>query len=250
MIIDAIVLTVLLISALIAFFRGFIRETLTILGVAGGLAVSYYGAPHLEPHMSGWLGVDPEADPPQELFGVVPYTIVSTVLSYGSIFVIVVIVLSLISHLLAESVKKLGLGAVDRSLGVVFGLVRGVFLIGVLYMPLHLYYQSNPDEKDAVFEQSRSHVYMEMTAGWLLTFFPDNLKERFKEHEGDLETVIDSPALNNTRKALESQGLLPQSENSDKAEEQVDVPNKQNGYTPEFRKKMDELFKQETQSQE
>ena len=63
MIVDILVLAVLLISALIAFLRGFIREVLTITGVVGGLAAAYFGGPLLAPLMRGWLGVQEGVEP-------------------------------------------------------------------------------------------------------------------------------------------------------------------------------------------
>jgi hypothetical protein len=113
MIIDILVLLVLALSALIAFLRGFIREVLTIFGVLGGMVAAYYAGPMLLPLMEGWLGVDPAAEDPQKLFDIIPYTYVAAFLAYGSIFVIVVVILSIISHMIAEAVKSVGLGAVD-----------------------------------------------------------------------------------------------------------------------------------------
>lgn len=58
MIFDAIVLLIILISAVFAFFRGFIRETLTVLGVVGGVLAALYFGPQLSPHVHGWIGAD------------------------------------------------------------------------------------------------------------------------------------------------------------------------------------------------
>ena len=49
MILDILVTAVLLVSAIIAFFRGLILEVLTILGVVGGLAAAYFGGPIFSP---------------------------------------------------------------------------------------------------------------------------------------------------------------------------------------------------------
>jgi len=125
MVIDIIVLVILLISAGIAFMRGFIREVLTIAGVIGGLAAAYFGAPILKPHMRGWFGVE-EGVVPERLFGILPYDVLADALSYGLIFIIVVTVLSFVSHSLAEWARRTGLGAIDRSLGFLFGLIRGI----------------------------------------------------------------------------------------------------------------------------
>ena len=62
MIIDIIVGAVVIVSAIISFLRGFIREVLTIAGVVGGLAAAYFMGPMLTPTFKDWFGVDPEAE--------------------------------------------------------------------------------------------------------------------------------------------------------------------------------------------
>ena len=64
MIFDLIVLFILFISAAIAFFRGFIKETLTIVGVVGGFLASLYGTPVISPILQEWIGTETaEAQP-------------------------------------------------------------------------------------------------------------------------------------------------------------------------------------------
>src|SRR3989344_691188 len=109
MFVDVVILGVLIVSAVFAFLRGFIREVLTILGVVGGLAASLSFGKQLIPMMSNWIGVDKDAKEPQTLFDILPYTVLAEVLAYGSIFLIVVIVLSLISGLLAKWARTIGL---------------------------------------------------------------------------------------------------------------------------------------------
>ena len=98
MLVDAVILGVLLVSAVFAFMRGFIREVLTILGVVGGLAASLLFGAQLIPLFNGWLGVEKDAENAQLLFGVIPYSVLASVLSYGSILLVVVIVLSIMWH--------------------------------------------------------------------------------------------------------------------------------------------------------
>lgn len=232
MIIDIIVLIVLLISAGIAFIRGFIREVLTIAGVVGGLAAAYMGGPHLSVYMRGWLGVDPEAETPQKLFDIIPYTLLADILSYGAIFIIVVIVLSIISHVLAESVKSIGLGAVDRTLGVIFGLLRGIILLGILYLPA--YALIDKETRDGWFSGSRTHFYIEKTAGVLSEFLPD-----------DTMAKTEDSAKKQTQETLENMNILPKKDANNSSSEGTDEQNsKPSGYDENFRQKMDELFEQ------
>lgn len=175
MIWDAIVIATLFISAILAFFRGFVREILTIIGVVGGIAGAYSFGPHAKPVFYNLLGVNPDSDQDvPKLFDLVPYDIIADGLAYGVIFVVIVIVLSIISHYISAFTQKSGLGIIDRTLGVVFGLVRGILLLGLLYVPVHIHVEAKT--KKEWFETSRSILYVEWTADYLVTFFP-NLKE-------------------------------------------------------------------------
>src|SRR5262245_37034294 len=139
MIFDTIVAAVLLVSCIIAFLRGFIREALTILGVVGGAAAAVYAGPMLSPAVRGWLGVDAAAaaaegaEAPPKLFGVLPVSMAADLLTYAGIFIVVVIILSVISHFLSGWAKAVGLGALDRSFGALFGIIRGMVILVLLY---------------------------------------------------------------------------------------------------------------------
>lgn len=241
MIVDVLVLIVIALSALIAFLRGFIREIFTIINVVGALAAAYYGGGMLLPYMEGWLGVVPDAEDPQRLFDIIPYTIIAKVLAYGAIFIVVVIFLSVVSHFLAETVRSIGLGAIDRTLGVIFGILRGVLLIGILYLPVHLAYNNTEQEEviEKWFEGSKSYFYIEMTANMIAGFIPEEAKKAIERNvEDGKEAAKDS----GVREKLEEMQILPDNnENADKKDET------KKGYTPEFREEMDRLFEQETQ---
>src|SRR5688572_4012748 len=117
MIIDIVVGVVVVLSALISFMRGFIREVLTIAGVVGGLIAAYFGGPSLSPLFRDWLGVSADGEP-AKLFDIVPMGLVADVTAYGAVFIIVVIILSVVSHFMAGAARAMGLGPVDRTLGV------------------------------------------------------------------------------------------------------------------------------------
>lgn len=220
--------------------RGFIREVLTIAGVAGGLAAAYFGAPVLLPHMAGWLGVE-EGIQPERLFGILPYDILAQILSYGLIFIVVVIALSVVSHMLAETARSLGLGAVDRSLGFVFGLIRGVLLLGLLYLPFHLFIDA--DAKAAWFDGSRTHFYIEKTAGAMQSFLPEGGEESAKQLAEDAEAAVSA------REKLKDIKLLPQGTGAPNAKAAAGIKAENvEGYTDEFRDELDGLFEEKTRS--
>ncbi len=226
MIVDIFVLIVVLASVIIAFLRGFIREVLTIFGIAGGIAASYALSPLLIPSMQGWIGAsdDPDAE---KLLGIISYPLLADILSYGAILIAFVIILSIISHFIAEFAKNLGLGALDRTLGVVFGLARAVFVLGLMYLPF--FYLAGDEQKDEWFKDSKTQIYLEMSSSFIDGFIP---KQAADNAVSAVETVKE---VSETRKKLEDMDLLKRG-SDDKAEPKKD------GYSPAFRKDMDRLF--------
>ncbi len=254
MIIDIIVIVVLLASALISFLRGLMREILTILGVVGGLAGAYFGAPLLSPPMRSWMGVEAGVEP-ERLFGIIPYNLVADSLSYGLIFIVIVIILSIISHTLAKTVKAMGLGAIDRTFGVIFGLLRGVLLLGLLYLPLYLLLDVKA--KEAWFSDSRTHIYLEKTAQALASALPDKALNKVAKDAEKMEPLFKG-ALS-TREKLQSIDLLKKDKDLKKDKESTNTTNTpsspdhakkgQEGYDKTFRENMNQLIEQEIKNE-
>ena len=234
MIFDLIVLTVLLISAGIAFLRGFIREVLTILGVVGGLVAAYFGGPILSPVVRGWFSSGEDAEASQKLFNLIPYDIAADALAYGSVFIIVVIVLSIASHLLSGWAKAIGLGAIDRTLGVIFGLVRGVIILALLYLPVHVLVDQ--ELRDGWFKESRTHFYVAGTADWMMKLLPEAMKENVSKKA---EQTAESMAQTTREKLQELEVLQPEGDNDTAAPVSGD---EMDGYKGEQRRDMNELF--------
>lgn len=180
--------------------------------------------------MEGWLGVDPNAEDPQKLFDIIPYTYVAAFLAYGSIFVIVVVILSIISHMIAEAVKSVGLGAIDRTLGVVFGLARGILLLGILYLPVYLTIEQ--ETRDGWFEGSRSHVYIEMTAEIISGYLPEEARQGIEDQVEEGSAAVEGK----TRESLERMDLLKRNTQPD------ETPTQDKGYNERQRQEMDKLF--------
>lgn len=116
--VDYAVLAVLGVSAMLGLWRGFVREVLALVGwiVAGVIAVLF------APHIAAVMPID-FATP-----------LVRHLLGAAVIFVLVLVVAALAGALLSKLVRAVGLGPLDRTLGGMFGFVRGgvIVLIAVL----------------------------------------------------------------------------------------------------------------------
>lgn len=115
---DLAVVGIIALSALIAFLRGFVREVLTICVWTGSLIATLYAFPYLRPYMRDLIANPPFADAAAAI----------------AAFVASMVVLSLGSHYIAKLVRGSALNAVDRSLGLAFGLMRGAVLVCIAYL--------------------------------------------------------------------------------------------------------------------
>jgi membrane protein required for colicin V production len=115
---DIIVVAVVALSGLFAFVRGFTREALSIVAWLGAIAVAIYGAPYVEPTVRNFVHAVWLAD----------------TLTYLAPFLVAVILFSVLVGLIAAQIRMIGLGALDRALGLLFGVARGVLLLCLAYL--------------------------------------------------------------------------------------------------------------------
>jgi membrane protein required for colicin V production len=263
MILDVVTGVILFLSMLIAWFRGFIREVLTILGLIGAGIAALTGAPHITPYVLTWFPTKAGEDGEEPLlFGVIPYDIIAAGLSYLLIFIVVYIILSLCAHWLAKTAKESGLGALDRSLGLLFGLGRAVILIGLLFIPFHIMLSGDDkdtlEQKEAWFGDSITYPYVDYTARVMRAAIPNPLEkdgeesdseagEKGEEQEGEkplsLKEMLQKQAIDSlmkTKKIIDEEKL-------DK-EALKDLQNKE-GYSDAERKAIEQLFQMQ-QNQE
>jgi|TARA_E500000178_G_C16910183_1_gene702223 membrane protein required for colicin V production len=154
---DILVGLIILISALLAFVRGFFREVLAITAWVGAFFVALYGFSHTQPYVSQIIGNETIAD----------------IANGIGLFVIAVIFFSIISHLVASGLKGSGLGAVDRSLGFVFGMVRGAVIVSALH--LMMLWAIDNQEPPKWIGQARSLPLIAQGSSFLLTLLPENI---------------------------------------------------------------------------
>jgi membrane protein required for colicin V production len=147
---DYLILAILVISLLLGFFRGFMREAVSLIAWLGGIWLAWRFAYLVEPHLGGLV-----ADPPA-----------STWVARALILVGVILVGWLVASLLAYLIRP-GLSLViDRLLGLFFGLVRGAVVLAVLVMLGQL---AELDDVDW-WRESRLMPHVVDFSGWVQAF--------------------------------------------------------------------------------
>jgi len=154
-VIDILVVAVVLISAIFALWRGLIAETFAIFEWVGGAYVALRFAPALQPMVAGLIS-------PSWL---------AWIAAFVGTFLVVFIPLSILSHRLSELVKGSDIGPVDRALGLVFGVGRGLVIVGLGYIafamlvPLRDHPLSLTQSRLYPLIQNTSEVLLELVPG-------------------------------------------------------------------------------------
>lgn len=152
--IDWVIIVILTISTLLSLWRGFVREALSLLGWVAAFLVAH-------------IFVDQMA---AMLAGAITNVTGRYVASYAILFVVTLIAFTIIAHLAGKIVSATGLTLLDRLLGTVFGLARGIILILVV---TYVVQQLVPPENQQWLQQSLLMPHLQVLANWVQAVFAD-----------------------------------------------------------------------------
>lgn len=170
-IVDAAVLAVILLSAVLAYSRGLVREMLSILGWIIAAVVGFTFAPTVEPLMR-------EIPVLRDIIG--PNCELGVLAGFAAVFAAALIVVSIFTPLLSGAVQNSALGPVDAGLGLLFGVARGVLLV---IIALVVYNQVLGAGGIAMVDQSRSRAVLEGVERQLTSDAPAALQWTVAQYE-------------------------------------------------------------------
>src|SRR5260221_5082906 len=173
---DLAVIGIVALSAVFAFARGFVREALSIIAWIGAAAITLYGF--------NWVyaQVDPRLHD----------RLLSQLATGFGLFVTSLIVLTIMTGIVARAVRATGLSPIDRTLGFIFGLARGAFLVCLAYLLLVVSVQ--PNDWPAWIREAKSEPYLHEGADVLKGFLPESLKIKSAEAVDSAAKAL-SPAV-------------------------------------------------------
>lgn len=152
--VDLVVLAVILLSGLLGLGRGLVREALGVAAWIGAIWASFTFYEPVQPVVARWLP-NPDLSTPATLLAV---------------FVAALIVFSVIAQLIGRLVQRSWLGGLDRTLGAVFGLIRGgailvaAYILGGMAIP--------PEQWPDPVQDARSLPFVHEAAIWTADRFP------------------------------------------------------------------------------
>ena len=224
---DLAVIAILVISGLLAFARGFVREVLSIGAWVGAAAATIYGFPLAKPLASDYI----------------PNELLANVVTGVVIFVVTLGILAALSHMLARHVRESALGALDRSLGLLFGLLRGAVLVCVAWMVFA--FLTAPEDRPDWIVKARTLPLVTAGADMLARLLPEGAIERGADMVDEagrrVEEEAAAEAIRRGFAAQEAVDESPQSERSAPAANSA-APGQGSGYKDQERQDMNRMI--------
>jgi membrane protein required for colicin V production len=121
-IVDGVVALVIVVSAILAYSRGFVREVMSIAGWIVAAILAYMFAPKAEPLvreipvLGNFLGDSCE---------------LAIIAAFAAVFALALVIVSIFAPLFSSAVQRSALGGLDQGLGFLFGVLRGLLLVAV-----------------------------------------------------------------------------------------------------------------------
>jgi membrane protein required for colicin V production len=142
--VDAIVAAVIVLSAVLAYSRGLVREAMAIAGWVGAAVLAFLFAHQAEPLIKEIPGIGSFLAESCEL---------SIIAAFATVFALGLVIMSLFTPLFSSAVQRSVLGGLDQALGFLFGVVRGILLVAVAFI---VYDRAIASESVAIVDNSRS----------------------------------------------------------------------------------------------
>jgi len=155
--VDYLILGIILISSGISIIRGFVKEVLSLLSWLLALFVAATFYLHLATLM---VDIINDSD-------------LRSIVSFLILFVVTLILGALINHLIGQLVEKTGLSGTDRSLGIIFGIFRGIAIVTILALVASVF-QLHTSQW---WQNSLLLEHFEKSAIWVKQFLPSDFAD-------------------------------------------------------------------------
>lgn len=192
---DGAVALVVLLSGVLAYSRGFTRELFAIAGWIIAAVAAFYGTPYVEPLMR---------EIPVVGDFLASSCVISVIAAFALVMAVCLLILSVFTPLFSTLVLDSAFGPVDKVLGFLFGIARGILLIAVAYL---IFTNLSAENSVPEIENAASKQLMDESAAILEANLPASVPTWFGERidalmapcAGDApapapETTTDAPA--------------------------------------------------------
>lgn len=147
---DYIYVGVLVASTIWATIRGGIFETVATLSWVIAAFAARFISPLLDKLLQSWFDLSAS-------------TVGTLVASYFIVFFVILMLIGFFNQRLREKIQNSIMKVTDRTLGIIFGIIRGIVVMGVVYWCALWYYSDAPRPAPWV-ENARTRPIMQLTA--------------------------------------------------------------------------------------
>jgi membrane protein required for colicin V production len=153
---DILLLVVMLISGLLAMIRGFMREILSIGAWGVAALATLWAYSRVLPMAKQYFASD----------------MVAAGVTVGGVFLLTLLIVSIITVRISDMILDSRIGALDRTLGFLFGLGRGLVIVVVAFL---FFAWLVPDRSQPEWVRgAKSKVVLQSTGQWLMSMLPDD----------------------------------------------------------------------------
>lgn len=145
---------VVLVSALLSMVRGFTREVLAIGSWAAAALAALYFHPYALPYVTPYIHKE----------------IIAQAVAAAAVFFVTLIIVSLFTVRLSDAILDSKIGALDRSLGFLFGAARG-FLLGVIAFFIFTWLVAEKQQPEWV-KTAKTRPILQQTAERIIAVLP------------------------------------------------------------------------------
>jgi membrane protein required for colicin V production len=124
-VVDGVVAVIIVLSAILAYSRGVVRELMAIVGWIGAAVLAFIFAPQAQPLVREIPVVGEFLRDSCEL---------SIIAAFAGVFAIGLVLAALFTPLLSSVIQRSSLGGVDQALGFLFGVARGIVLVLIAFV--------------------------------------------------------------------------------------------------------------------
>jgi membrane protein required for colicin V production len=166
---DVAVLGVIGLSVLVSLIRGLTREALAILTWIGALGVAWFGYPYADE-----LAQKTIAEP-----------WIAHAAALALVFLVPLIAFKVVAGIIAAHLPGGVFGTLDRTVGIAFGVVRGVAIVCAAYLGLSMVLE--PASHPPWVTGARSLPYVQRGADWLRGLVPEEVRAQSRDAMEALE---------------------------------------------------------------
>jgi len=180
-IIDGAVAVVIVLSALLAYSRGIVREAMAILGWIAAAVLGFMFGPQLRPLMVEIPIIGEFMTGSCEL---------SVIGGFAVVFTIALVIMSFFTPLFSSLVQRSALGGLDQAFGFLFGVARGILLVAVAFFVYRVVVTA---QDVAMIDDSRSAVVFSRMTGQIEDQNPEKVLGWITAQYESLVSVCDAP---------------------------------------------------------